>query len=160
MAIQINNDQLKKIGLLRGLDESELSMISSLCEPKSFAPGDICQVEGQSSTRINFIVKGKVGAVVRIPNISYSNSEIVLDTLGVGDVFGWSALIKGTTWSNLKALEPTEVLHVSANEMIKLCENNNHLGYVLMKNLAGLVASRLRRNRMATLNAIVAIKGV
>jgi CRP/FNR family cyclic AMP-dependent transcriptional regulator len=160
MAIQIHNDQLKKISLLRGLDESELSFISRFCESKSFGVGEICQVEGQSSNRINFIVKGKVGAVVRIPNISYSNSEIVLDTLGVGDVFGWSALIKGTTWSNLKALEPTEVLYAGANEMIKLCEENNHLGYILMRNLAGLIASRLRRNRMATLNAIVAIKGV
>jgi CRP-like cAMP-binding protein len=160
MAVQTNNEILKKINFFRGLDDSELNMVSTLCKEKTYAAGEICQTEGQSANRVHFILKGKVGAVIHIPNISYSNSEIILDTLGMGDVFGWSALIKGSPWSTLKVLEPTEVVFISSEELISLCENNNHLGYILMKNLAVLISSRLRRNRMSTLNAIVAIKGV
>jgi CRP-like cAMP-binding protein len=160
MVIETNNELLKKINFFRGLDDSELNMVSSLCKERKYAVGEICQTEGQSTNTVHFIITGKVGAVVHIANLSYSNSEIILDTLGVGDVFGWSALIKGTPWSTLKVLEPTDVIYIDSERLINLCEKNTHLGYILMKNLASLIASRLRRNRMSTLNALVAIKGI
>jgi CRP-like cAMP-binding protein len=55
-------------------------------------------------------------------------------------------------------LETTTVWSISAQDLLDLCERDNHLGYILMKNLSALVSSRLRRNRMATLNAIAAIR--
>jgi hypothetical protein len=44
--------------------------------------------------------------------------------------------------------------------LISLCERDTQIGYILMKNLSILIAVRLKRNRISTLNAIVAIKGV
>jgi CRP-like cAMP-binding protein len=160
MVIKTNYEILKKINFFKGLDESELNMVSTLCKEKTYDIGEICQTEGQSDKQVHFILKGKVGAVIRIPNISCNTNEIILDTLGVGDVFGWSALIQGTPWSTLKVVETTNVVYISAEDLISLCEKNTHLGYIVMKNLAVLVALRLRRNRMSTLNAIVAMKGI
>jgi CRP/FNR family cyclic AMP-dependent transcriptional regulator len=150
---------LRKIRFFHGLDDAELNKLAKLGQNRSFAVGEICQSEGQNSNRIHFILSGRVGAVLHIPNYSYSRSEIMVDTLGPGELFGWSALIKGTPWSTLKVIDQTEVFYIDADELLSLCETNYHLGYILMKNLASLISSRLRRNRMSMLNAIVAMKG-
>ena len=84
----------------------------------------------------------------------------MIDTLSPGELFGWPALIKGTPWSTLKVIDQTEVFYIDADDLISLCESDYHLGYILMKNLAALISSRLRRNRMSILNCIVAMKGV
>jgi CRP-like cAMP-binding protein len=152
-------DSLRKIHFFYGLEDGELSKLGSLCQNRSFAVGEVCQCEGQNSNWIHFIVSGRVGAVLHIPSYSYSSSEIMIDTLGPGELFGWSALIKGTPWSTLKVIDQTEVFYLDANDMLSLCESNYHLGYILMKNLAALISSRLRRNRMSMLNSIVGMKG-
>jgi CRP-like cAMP-binding protein len=116
-------------------------------------------VEGQVPHEVNFITRGKLGVEFRIPNIAYGPKEIILDTLGIGDVFGWSGLLKENPWSTLKAIEPTDVIYVSVDDLLKLFNDNNHIGLIVIKNLAGIITSGLRRTRQATLNAIVAIKG-
>jgi CRP/FNR family transcriptional regulator, cyclic AMP receptor protein len=159
MAVQINNEVLRRISLLRGLDEAELSLIANISELKSYAIGEICQTDGISENRVHLIYEGRAGVIVRVPNISYASNEIIPDTLGPGDVFGWSTLIKGVPWSTLRVLEPLKVVFVNTEDLLNLCENNNHLGYIIMKNLASLIASKFRRNRMSVLNTLVAMKG-
>ncbi len=160
MAVQAIQETLKSNHLLYGLSDSELTQVASLGKERSYAVGEICQTEGQSDNRVNLILKGRVGTAIRIANVTYGGNEIILDTLTTGDAFGWSSLIKGTPWSTLKVLEPTDVLYINASELLDLCESNTRIGYILMKNLAALISSRLRRNRMSMLNALVAIKGV
>jgi CRP/FNR family transcriptional regulator, cyclic AMP receptor protein len=160
VVVQNKGEAIKSIHLFRGLDQAELTQVANLCTERSYGVGELCQTEGQSENRVHLILRGRVGSVLRIPNITYCSGEIILDTLHADDVFGWSSLIKDKPWSTLRVIEPLEVLYVNTDDLLKLCENNSHIGYVLMRNLASLVASRLRRNRVSILNAIVAIKGV
>lgn len=156
---KVTRETLKKIGLFRGLTEEELDEVAKFCAVRNFETGELCQFEGQMADQVHFIHKGRLGVEFHIPNIAYGCKDIVLDTLGIGDIFGWSALLKGTPWSTLRAIETTEAIYITAVDLLKLCSDNNHIGYLVMKNLATIITSRLRRNRMATLNAIVAIKG-
>ena len=158
-AVLSRAEEMRVVQLFRGMSDAEIAEIAALCKEKTYAIGDFAQKEGDNTSLVHFILKGRVGTVVRIPNINYTSSEIMLDTLTAGDSFGWSSLIKGTPWSTLKAIEPTVVMFASAEDLMKLSEKNNHIGFLLMKNLASLISSRLRRNRMSTLNALVAIKG-
>jgi CRP-like cAMP-binding protein len=159
MIVQNKTEAIKAIRFFRGLTDEELDQIANLCGETSFAEGEICQTEGLASNRVNLILKGRVGTVIRIPNITSIGSEIILDVLRENDMFGWSSLIKGTPWSTLKTLEPVEVMYINAEDLLDLCERNSRIGYIVMRNLSSLIASRLRRNRMSMLNAIVAIKG-
>jgi CRP-like cAMP-binding protein len=153
-------DAIKTIHLFRGLTDQELDEVAKICHGTHFSEGQICQDEGQATNRVHLIVNGKVGSVSRIPNITSSSSEIVLEVLHEGDVFGWSSLIKGTpSWPALRALAPLDALYVNTDDLLNLCERNNGIGYIIMRNLSSLIASRLRRNRMSMLNTIVAMKG-
>jgi CRP/FNR family transcriptional regulator, cyclic AMP receptor protein len=159
MVVQVGNETLRSVRFLNGLNDAELSSVANICGKRSFAAGDLCQVEGVVSNQISLIISGRVGTVIRLPNVIHCSSEIILDTQREGDAFGWSSLIKGTPMSTLKALEPTEILYMDSNDLLELCQSNDHLGYIVMKNLASLIASKLRRNRMSMLNAIVAFRG-
>jgi CRP/FNR family cyclic AMP-dependent transcriptional regulator len=159
MAVIVSNETLKKIHFFRGLRDEELELLAALCDEQKYALGELVQKENEPSTRVNFILEGSVGAVVHMPGISYGNKELIIDTLKPGDAFGWSALIYGAPWSTLRAIEPARVLYANASDLLKLCEDNNHIGYILMKNLATLISSRLKRNRVSTLNAIAAMRG-
>ena len=159
MVIENRTEAIRKIGFFRGLEESEINQVTDICKERSFEAGELCQTEGKPTNQVHFILSGRVGTVIHIPNVTYISSETILDTLHDGDAFGWSSLIQGTPWSTLRALEPTHVLSVNSRDLIDLCEKNSRIGYILMRNLSSLIASRLRRNRMSILNAVVAIRG-
>ncbi len=158
MVTMTKNEQLKSICFLQGLSDSEIDKLAPLCTEETLAAGSLCQNAGLPVTRVNFIVKGKVGVEFHVPGLISNGNDLILYTLGEGGVFGWTALIKDTPWSTMRVLEPTTVWRIDAQALLDLCENDNHIGYILMKNLSALVATRLRRNRTATLNAIAAIR--
>jgi CRP-like cAMP-binding protein len=159
MLVATNTEVLKAIRFFNGLSEEELDRVSDICKKDTFESGVLCQKEGVPDSRVNFIVKGQAGVEFHLNNVAFGNKDIVLYTLKEGDVFGWTSLINSVPWSSLKALEPLEVLSADSEELLHLCEVNTHIGYVLMKNLASLIASRFRRQRMATLNTLVSIRG-
>jgi CRP-like cAMP-binding protein len=158
MVVITRHDTLKSMHFLRGLNDEEIAKISGMCREATFEVGELCQKEGEPVKRVNFIVKGKIGVEFHIPGIAYENKDLILYTLGEGGVFGWSALIEGVPWSTMRVLEPTTVWWVDAAALLDLCETDTHIGYIIMRNLSALIASRLKRNRMATLNAIAAIR--
>jgi CRP-like cAMP-binding protein len=159
MATQINSELLTKLSLFKGLNDEELTKIAGMCSARSYKVGEICQEDGKSENRVHFIIKGRAGVIIRVPNISYASSEIITDNLGIGDSFGWSTLIGSVPWSTIRVIEAMDIIYIETEELLKLCDANKHIGYIVMKNLANLVASRFRRNRMSILNTIVALKG-
>lgn len=159
MASQINSESLNKPTLFRGLKEDELSQIAKLCSPRSYKVGEICQEDGKSENRVHFILKGMAGVVVRFPNVPYGSSELIVENLVTGDSFGWSTLVSRTPWSTLKVIEDMDIIFIETDDLLELCSNNKNIGYVVMKNLADLIATKFRHNRMSILNAIVALKG-
>jgi CRP/FNR family transcriptional regulator, cyclic AMP receptor protein len=151
---------LKQMHFVSDLDEKELALVGKLCQEGNFSSGELCQNQNQALININWIVEGLVGVEYHLEGVAYGSKEIILATYKPGDMFGWQGLIKGSVpWSNIRALEPTRVLYAAIPDLLKLCETNQHIGYVLMKNLAILIAGRLRQNRMSTLEAIMALKG-
>jgi CRP-like cAMP-binding protein len=155
---ELKHQQLKDIYFLRGLTDHELEQIAPLCREDHYAVGALCQNVGSQVTRVNFIVEGKIGVEFHVPGVVQNGNDFILYTLDEGGVFGWSALIKDTPWSSMRVLEPTTTWSIEADELLELCESDYHIGYVVFKNLASLLSTRLRRNRTATLNAIAAIR--
>ena len=160
MVVQDKANALKAIRFFDGLTDHELDELAKICTETNFSDEQVCQVEGQAASGIHLIIKGKVGSVNRIPNTIPPGSEMILEEFREGDMFGWSSLIKSTaSWPAIRALGPVSTLYVKADDLLNLCEKDSRIGYVTMRNLASLIASRLRKYRMSMLNTIVAVKG-
>lgn len=159
MAVLTKTEAIKTIHFFQGLTDPELDRIASMCKPRSLEAGEIYVEEGKPDNDFHLILTGKMAAVVHIPNVTSLKSEIILEVLRDGDVFGWSCLVNSSPTATLRVLDPTELLNVSAQDLLGLCEKEHHIGFVVMRNLSTLITYKLKRNRMSILNAIVAMKG-
>lgn len=150
---------IKVIRLFRGLADSELERVSTHCKKQTLKVSESYLADYKTDNTIHLILEGKIVAIVHVPNLTNVKNEIIVDTLRQGDVYGWPFLLKSSPMSNLRVLEPSKILNIKAQDLLDLCEEDHHIGYIVMRNLSNLIASKLRLQRTSMLNAIVAIKG-
>lgn len=69
---------------------------------------------------------------------------------GQGDAFGWSALVEPHVLTmSAYAVEPTELVVFEGHKLREFLEGNRQFGYVVMYNVAKLLAGRLAETREA-----------
>ena len=156
MVAKCSIEVLKKVNLFSGLTDKELEEVAKLCHEHSLKAGELCVAEGEKTDYVHFVKKGKVAVEFHVTHLP-RGGKVIVDTLGEGEVFAWSALVAGTLTASVMAVEPTEVLYIDAADLLALCEKDNHVGYVIMKNLTSVISSRLTNSRLQLLNAIAAI---
>ena len=157
MSEQISARSLKKVSLFTGLTESELAEIAKLCQEKSYQAGECCLTIGEKTEAVHFVQKGRVGVETQIPDAPTGRKDVILAALGPGEVFSWSALMGKIPTASVRAIESAKVISIDADTLIALCESNSRIGYVVMKNLASIISSRLKRHRLALLSAVSGI---
>ena len=96
--------------------------------------------EGTNAAALYMLKEGKVA----IRMTSRSGHEVVIDELGPGDVFGWSAvldhqLFKAAIWT----VEDCTLIVMDGVKLRQLFEANNHIGYRAVRVVADIIASRL-----------------
>ena len=153
MATPVPIEFLRKVDLFSGLTDAELIEIAKLCQRHSHEAGEPCLVQGEQTDHVHFVEKGMVAVELRMPYTPREKGIIVV-TLGPGEVFAWSALVTGILSASVRAVKPSEILDVRGAELLALCEKNNHIGYVIMKNLSSVISSRLTNSQLALLNAV------
>ena len=146
MAAGLSVESLRKIDLFNGLTDEELIEVGKLCSEHYHGSGELCVSEGDRVDYVHFVKKGKVTVEIQIPKSSLED-KIIVDTLGDGEIFAWSALVTSTLTASVRAVEPTEVLDVKAADLLALCEKKPRIGYVIMKNLTFVINSRLTKSR-------------
>jgi CRP-like cAMP-binding protein len=73
-----------------------------------------------------------------------NGSPAIVATLGPHDLFGWSWTTDRSHWRyNATTVLPSSVIAFDAAEVLQLCERETHLGYVLMRRVAAVIADRL-----------------
>jgi len=154
MAEGVSAKALKKVTLFHGLTSAEMTQIASLCQARIVKSGEVSVKQGETQDCIHIVEKGRVGVETQLPSAPKNQKNIVLDTLTDGEVYSWSALMKRPATATVRAIEKTRVLDVNTEALLSLCEEDSRVGYVVMKNLALLISSRLTRHRLALLSAI------
>ena len=154
MAEGITARNLKKVTLFNGLTGEELKQIAGLCNLRLVKSGELSVKQGETQDSIHIVDKGRMGVEISLPSAPKDKKNMVLDTLGEGEIYSWSAMMKKPATATVRAVEKTRVLDVSSDALLALCEENSHIGYVVMKNLSVLISSRLTRHRLALLSAI------
>ena len=148
---------LKKVDLFQGLTDKELAEIAKVTQENSHQAGEIIVTLGKEADAVYIVRKGKVGVESKIPDVPHGRKEIIVATLTDGETCSWSALMKKKVTATIKAMEPTKSLEINANALLALCEQNPRIGYVMMKNLAQIISSRLTRHRLALLSAVTGV---
>lgn len=144
--MSISIDLLKRVPLFAKLDQKELAQIASICTEEKVNANQLIIEQNTTGTEMYIIDEGSMD--VFISGLNNSRSLVVL---GKGQVIGEMALIdQGYRSASVRATnEEVTLYRVESEDFYKLCEQNNHIGYIVMRNLAVDVAFKLRHRNLA-----------
>lgn len=139
---------LKRVHLFTNLEESELKELAAICTEKKVAPGEIIIEQNTTGTEMYIVAEGSVEVFIQGLNNARS-----LVLLGKGQVTGEMALIdQGYRSASVRATKEGATLYlIDGQRFYELCQENNHIGFVVMRNLAIDVAFKLRHRNLADL---------
>ena len=130
------------------LNTAQLELVASICAPVSLRRQEILFHENEGSDDLYVIVKGEVEVLVNpgVITASPQREPVVLTTLQPGQVFGEVALVdQGLRTATARASKDrTELLRISRERMMLLCDTYPELGYKIMRNLASDLALKIR----------------
>jgi CRP-like cAMP-binding protein len=149
----ISTEALKHFPYFAGIKESYLQKIAKISREVPFKPGEQLFREGNTATHFILVKSGEVHIVYRLGD----DREIIADTLVAGDPAGWSSLLEphsltATGIANKEGL----LIEIEAVELRRLCQENKDLGYVIMKEVAKVLRSRLSAMRVQAVTQVSA----
>jgi len=135
--------------LLAGLPGDVAALVAGCARNVAIGAGDLLLSEGDEADTLYMLRRGRVALEVRRPG----HGALVIETLGPGQVVGWSWLFPPYSWQfDARATEPVGALSVDAACLRAKAEADPAFGYELMKRLASVILDRLQAARVRLLD--------
>ena len=130
--------------LLTGLTEDQCATIASLAHTVSYDVGRLIIEEGRTADRCWLIRSGEVSLEIHRPGMPANT----LQTLGPGDVLGWSWLVPPHRWRfDARVTAPVTAIELDAVRLREYAEADPALGYALAVQMVKVLADRLHSTR-------------
>lgn len=141
--------QLAEQPFFRGFDEEFLRALSEGMTDRTFEVGDFLVREGSPATEFLLIVSGKVALEMATPE----RPRLTIQTVGPGEVVGWSWLVPPRRWTlDGRALKTTRALDVDGEVLRRALEARPAVGYQFLSRLLPVIAERLENTRLQLLD--------
>jgi CRP/FNR family cyclic AMP-dependent transcriptional regulator len=141
-------EALNSCELFTGLSGEELQEIAAIARETTYEEGDLILAEDELAEQLFILCEGRVQVHARLRSSVEPDGETIIEEVEPGRIFGWSSMVKQRRFTaSVKALEPVRALAIDADELNALFDRNARIGFVLMKQLAEVIASRLRHTR-------------
>jgi CRP/FNR family cyclic AMP-dependent transcriptional regulator len=146
----VSIEELKRFEIFSGLTDAEVKSIGEIAKKKKYNKGTrIFEVMSQAAN-LYLIMNGQIEIRMRVDK---GLKQLPVDTVGPGDIFGWSAVTEPYTLTAAAwALEDSELLVLNGEVLRDLFKKNNHIGYIIMMEIAAVISSRLRNLNQKCVN--------
>lgn len=137
---------------LAGLNRAQLVLLTDCAISIRFQQGDIILREGDRADRFYLI---ETGTVV-LESSAEHGKPVVVDTIGAGDLLGWSWMFPPYTWQfTARAIAATRAIFFAGSVLREYCERDHSLGYELLKRINAVMTRRMQnsRRKMLEVNA-------
>jgi CRP-like cAMP-binding protein len=129
----------------KGLEEPYLQLLVGCASNVRFNAGEVIFREGEQANKFYLIRQGKVAVEMFAP----SRGPIILQTLGEGEVLGWSWLVAPYKWRfDGRAVELTRAIALDGECLRGKCEEDHDLGYELMKRVSLVMEKLVQATRL------------
>jgi len=131
------------------LDHAFLNLVVGCASNVRFGAGTYIFKENDEANAFYLIREGKVALEISAPQ----HKPIIVDTLDVGDILGWSWLLPPFQWKfNAHAITGLRAIALDGECLRTKCEENHDLGYELLKRFAKIIERRLEATRFQLLD--------
>jgi CRP/FNR family transcriptional regulator, cyclic AMP receptor protein len=136
---------LVEFPLFKGLDQRYIQLIAGCASDVRFNSGAFILREGEEADQSYIIRHGKVALEVAfVPE----REPITIQTIGEGDVLGWSWLFAPYRWRfSARAVTPTQAIALNGKYLRTKCDEDHELGYELLKRFAQIMEQRFQAMR-------------
>ena len=153
----ISVDFLRTCELFSGLSDEELAQVAAIACVQAYEAGDVICGEREDADRLFILYEGRVQVQIRLHSLLEPGGEATIEEVVPGRIFGWSSLVRQRQFTaSARGLCPGQVVVIRAGDLNALFDRNAHIGFVVMKQLADVIASRLRHTREACEQAVTA----
>lgn len=140
---------LEEHPFFRGLNSKYIQLIVGCASNVRFDVGAFLFREGEEANQFYIVRPGKVALEIFVPE----RGPITIETVGEGQILGWSWLIPPHYWHfNARAVELTRAIALDGKCLRNKCEEDHDLGYELLKRFAHIVEMRLQATRLQLLD--------
>jgi CRP-like cAMP-binding protein len=115
---------------------------------ESVTKGTTLLREGRPTPFLGMVVEGRLALRAPVPG----HPDATLMTLDAGDIFGWSAVLDGTSTASVVALDASRVLLLEREDLLLAISGDARLAAGLYRRLVEAVASRLDATRLQMLD--------
>jgi CRP-like cAMP-binding protein len=134
---------------LAGMEPRHLRVLAGCASQARFEPGVYIFREGEPAEHFYLLREGKVALQLFSPQ----HKPLIIETLGAGDVLGWSWLVPPHHWRfHAQAVEATNTIVFNGLCLRAKCEEDYQLGYELLKRFARVITRRLEAARYQLLD--------
>ena len=131
---------LRDHAFTHGLTEAQIDHLAGIATQVAFEENQVVLVDGARSTSFFLLLSGSVVVELRTPLY-----VMVVQALGPGDVFGWSALLDDQdTLFQVRAREYTTVLQMDGATLRAHCMSDPALGAEFFHRILRVVAGRVK----------------
>jgi CRP-like cAMP-binding protein len=142
-------EELRRYTVFEALSDEQREKVAALSHHVVFEAGERIFDEGQEAGKLWLIRAGRVTLDVELPGAR----PIVIQTIGRGDVLGWSWLMPPYRWHfGATASERVEADEIDAARLRDMADADPAFGYPLMRVLFSSVLSRLNGTRARLLD--------
>lgn len=136
---------------LVGMNRRHLALLTDCAMAVQFKKRQVIFREGGIANRFYLIETGKV----ILESGGAEGNPVVIDTIGAGDLLGWSWMFQPYTWHfTARAAELTTAIFFYGTILREYCEADHSLGYELLKRMSLVMERRMQaaRNKMLAIH--------
>lgn len=154
-------DQLREFTIFSDVHPAQLEKIAQVVRLIDISPGDVIARQDDPALNLYGIIRGEVQLSLtfiyrvlkadiksrtgELDRVKTREKQIVVDTVGPGEVVGWSSMLEaGRQTATLTCTQGGRLFCISADKLKDICRKDLATGYELMCKLLQTVSGRLR----------------
>ncbi len=142
--------RISEHSFFRSMAPAHLGLVTKSATEAKFETNQIIFHEKEPADRFFLIESGRVALGWHTPE----GKMVLVQTLGPGEVIGWSWLFPPFIWHfQARATEPTSTVVLDGGHLLVAAEENPQFGYDLMRRIAQMVITRLQASRRSRIVA-------
>jgi CRP-like cAMP-binding protein len=144
------NAALQTIPWFQEIEDKHFASLCAIASLRSVEAGEELFREGDREDYLYIVLEGRVAVEMYVPGRGRQR----IFTAEPMEVVGWSSVtpVVRQRTASARAVLPGRLVLLDAPKLRQLCDQDHDLGYVVMRRLANVVASRLLVTRLQLLD--------
>jgi CRP-like cAMP-binding protein len=137
----VSPELIRRYPYFSGLSIDRINLLAKIAEEIESEQGQYFHQEDDDIRKVYIIIEGEVTLLTTLPQ---QGKEIVINTLGTGDVFGWTSLLPPyTAGASAKSGTNCKLIEFDAGDLRTKFEDDYEFGYLMMIKIAQIIRERL-----------------